>query len=160
MQDAVRAVQVDGRGEVLGLAGRRLGPSEWVEITQANVDAFARSVQDWHWAHNDPDGASRGPFERPIAHVHLTLSLVPHLRESLLTFASGECMFYGYDRVRFPTAVPVGAHVRMSATVVQVDEIAGGEQLTLDLRIESEGEGRPGCVARAIWRHYDVVAPA
>ena len=63
MQDAVRAVQVDGLEEVLGLAGRGLGPSEWVEITQANVDAFARSVQDWHWAHNDPDRAARGPFE-------------------------------------------------------------------------------------------------
>ena len=90
----------------------------------------------------------------------MTLSLIPHLREALVTFASGECMFYGYDRVRFPSAVPVGALIRMAATVVEVVEIAGGEQLTLDLRVEIEGQDRPGCVARAIWRHYDITAPA
>ena len=86
--------------------------------------------------------------------------MVPHLRESLLSFAGGECMFYGYNRVRFPTPVPVGARVRMSATVVGVEEIDGGEQLTFDLRVEIEGQERSGCVAQAIWRHYDVVAPA
>ena len=65
-------------------------------------------------------------------------------------------MFYGYDRVRFPTAVPVGTRVRLHGTVVAVDEIAGGKQLTLDLRLEIEGHERPACVAQALWRHYAV----
>ena len=65
MPDAVGAVRVAACREVLGLAGRVLGPSEWLEVTQANVDAFGRSVQDWHWAHNDPDRAARGPFGGP-----------------------------------------------------------------------------------------------
>jgi acyl dehydratase len=160
MRDSARARVVTDAEEILGLAGQTLGPSDWLEVTQANVDAFGRSVQDWHWAHNDPERAARGPFGGAIAHAHMTLSIIPHLRERLLTFASGECMFYGYNRVRFPTIVPVGARVRMYGTVIEAVEIDGGEQLTLDLRIEVEGQERPGCLAQAIWRHYDIDPPA
>ena len=160
MEDAAEVVHVADAQELMSLTGRDLGPSPWLVVTQADVDAFARSVHDWHWAHNDPDRATRGPLGGPIVHAHLTLSLIPHLRETLVSFGRGECMFYGYNRVRFPTAVPVGARVRMHATVVQVDEIGGGEQLTLDLRVEVEGHERPGCVAQAVWRHYDFDAPA
>ena len=109
MQDAGGAVWVRGADELRALVGRDLGPSEWFEVTQEVVDAFGRAVADWHWAHNDPARAARGPLGGPIGHAHLTLSVVPHLRKSLVSFATGECMFYGYNRVRFPTAVPVGA---------------------------------------------------
>ena len=136
MHDHAGTTVIDAGDGVAGLAGHALGPSPWLEITQDDVDAFARSVHDWHWAHNEPERAARGPFGVAIAHAHLTLSLIPHLRQSILEFARGECMFYGYNRVRFPTVVPVGARVRMSATVLQVDEIDGGEQLTMDVRLE------------------------
>lgn len=76
-----------------------------------------------------------------------------------MSFATGQCMIYGYNRVRFPAAVPVGARVRMRGKVVGVDEIDGGEQLTLDLSVEIEGLGRPACVAQAIWRHYYLDVP-
>ncbi|WP_457208581.1 MaoC family dehydratase [Nocardioides sp. P5_C9_2] len=160
MPDREDVVLVQGGDAVHGLVGRVLGPSPWVGITQDGVDAFGRAVLDWHWAHNDPDRAARGPFATTIAHAHLTLGLIPHLRESVLGFASGECMFYGYNRVRFPATVPVGSRIRLVATVVDVDDIAGGEQLTLDLVLEIEGHERPGCVAQAVFRHYEIDAPA
>ena len=159
MPDAVEVALIGDAEEALGLAGQTLGPSEWLEVTQANVDAFGRSVQDWHWAHNDPKRAARGPFGGAIAHAHMTLSIIPHLRESVMLFTRGECMFYGYNRVRFPTIVPVGARIRVHGTVLEAEEIDGGQQLTLDLRIEVEGQERPGCVAQAIWRHYDIGQP-
>ena len=146
--------------DVLALKGRSLGPSEWLAVDQERVDAFARSVDDWHWAHNDVELASRGPFGGPIGHAHLTLSLVPHLFASLVGFAEGEdAMFYGYNRVRFPTAVPVGAAVRLRVDVVDVVDIGGGEQLTVDLTVEIDGGERPACVAQALFRHYPVRAP-
>ncbi|MEO5852959.1 MAG: MaoC family dehydratase, partial [Nocardioides sp.] len=127
---------------------------DWVEVTQSDVDSFGRSVHDWHWAHNEPERAGRGPFGLSIAHAHLTLSTLPHLRKSVLTFTDGEVMFYGYNRVRFPAPVPVGARIRMHAVVAAVEQIELGEQLTLDVRIEIEAQERPGCVAQAVWRHY------
>ena len=68
-------------------------------------------------------------------------------------------MFYGYNRVRFPTAVLVGSNVRMRADIVDVVDLGGGEQLTADLLIEIEGVDRPACVGQALFRHYHVKAP-
>jgi len=146
--------------DVLALKGRSVGPSDWLVVEQDRVDAFARSVDDWHWAHNDVEVASRGPFGGPIGHAHMTLGLVPHLFASLVVFAEGEdAMFYGYNRVRFPTALPVGSAIRMYADLVDVVDIGGGEQLTADLTVEIHGVERPACVAQALFRHYPVRAP-
>jgi acyl dehydratase len=67
MKESERIVQVGGADEVLRLVGRELGPSGWVTVTQENVDSFGRSVDDWHWAHNNPDRAASGPFGTAIA---------------------------------------------------------------------------------------------
>jgi acyl dehydratase len=153
-------VQVLSTPDILALKGRTLGPSGWLPVLQDRVDAFARAVEDWHWAHDDVERAARGPFGGTIGHAHLTLSLVPHLFASLVAFADREdAMFYGYNRVRFPAAVLVGASVRMRADIVDVVELGGGEQLTVDLLIEIEGVDRPACAAQALFRHYPVKAP-
>ncbi|WP_208544179.1 MaoC family dehydratase [Nocardioides seonyuensis] len=155
--DRVRAVTTP---EVIALKGRTLGPTAWFPVLQDRVDAFARAVEDWHWAHDDVERASRGPFGGTIAHAHLTLGLVPHLFASLVGFAEGEdAMFYGYNKVRFPTAVPVGSSLRMSATIVEVVDLGGGEELTVDLLMEVDGVERPACAAQAVFRHYAVKAP-
>lgn len=153
-------VQVPRTSDVLALKGRTLGPSAWLPVVQHRVDAFARAVEDWHWAHNDVERAARGPFGGTIGHAHLTLSLVPHLFASLVSFADREdAMFYGYNKVRFPAAVLVGSNVRMRADIVDVMDLGSGEQLTVDLLIEIEGMVPPACVAQALFRHYHVKAP-
>jgi acyl dehydratase len=50
--------------------------------------------------------------------------------------------------------VPVGSKIRLGATVVDVQEIAGGAQATLGLTFEVEGKEKPVCVAEAIYRYY------
>ena len=153
-------VQVLNAADVLALKGRAVGPTSWLAVQQDRVDAFARAVEDWHWAHNEVERAARGPFGGTIGHAHLTLSLVPHLFASLLEFAAGEvAMFYGYNRVRFPAPVPVGSSIRLRADIVDVAVLGGGEQLTVDLLVEIEAADRPACAAQALFRHYHVTAP-
>jgi acyl dehydratase len=154
------SVQVLTTQDVLALKGRTLGPSAWLPVAQDRVDAFARAVEDWHWAHNDVERASRGPFGGTISYAHLTLSLVPHLFAALVRFADREdAMFYGYNRVRFPTPVPVGSSIRMLADIVDVVDLGDLEQLTVDLLIEIDGTDRPACAAQALFRHYHFKAP-
>lgn len=160
MSAPTERVQAFDTPGVLALNGRTIGPSAWLQVAQDRVDAFARAADDWHWAHNDVERASRGPFGGTIGHAHLTLSLIPHLFASLVGFADGEdAMFYGYNRVRFPTPIRVGSSVRMRANIVDVLDLGGGEQLTVDLLIEIEGRDRPACAALALFRHYHVKAP-
>ena len=160
MSARIDRVQALNTAEVRALKGRSLGPTAWLAVQQDRVDAFARAVEDWHWAHNEVERAARGPFGGTIGHAHLTLSLVPHLFASLLGFAAGEdAMFYGYNRVRFPAPVPVGSSIRLRADIVDVTDLGGGEQLTVDLLVESDGADRPACAAQALFRHYHVAAP-
>ena len=147
--------------ELRALAGRELGPSPWSTISQDQVDDFADVVRDRHWAHNEPDVATAGPFGGTIGHAHLTLSLLPSLFLQILVIEDGgSSMFYGYNRVRFPTAVPVGSRIRLRGQIIDVVEIGGGVQLTLSLVVDIDGAERPGCVAEAIWRHYSGLGAA
>ena len=108
----------------------------------------------------DVERASRGPFGGTIGHAHLTLSLVPHLFASLVGFADREdAMFYGYNRVRFPTAVLVGSSVRMRADIVDVVDLGGGEQLPWIYSLRSTGRTVRPAQLRPLFRHYQVKAP-
>ena len=137
------------------LIGRDLGPTEWFEIEQARVDDFADSALDRHWIHNEPEVAARGPFGGAIAHAHLTLALMPWFGRALIAFEDGEAsLFYGYDRVRFPAPVPVGARIRARGVVRDARRASGAVQLSVEIRVEIEDADRPACVAVALWRHY------
>jgi acyl dehydratase len=147
---------VNGLDGLKSLAGRDLGHSEWLEITQERVNTFADATGDHQWIHVDVERARTGPFGAPIAHGYLTLSLVIPLFTQLLQ-VDGIAMGvnYGLEKVRFPSPVKVGAKIRLAAKVVSVEDVAGnGVQSTFDFTIEVDGSDKPACVARPVYRHY------
>ena len=141
--------------DVAGLAGTDLGHTEWAEITQQQVNTFADATGDHQWIHVDPERAKDEPFGGPIAHGFLTLSLAVTFWTELLEVEGVTTKVnYGLDKVRFISPVKVGARVRMNAVVVEVTEIAGGYQLTVDQTIEIDGASKPAVVARGLYRFY------
>ena len=143
-------------GEITTLKGRHLGWSSWHEVTQAQVDGFARDTGDDYWIHTDPKrAAAEGPFGGTIAHGYLTLScVVPMMHELLQVQEVATAVNYGLDRVRFPAPVPVGSRIRAGLEVVSVDDVKGGKQGKLAATIEIEGSERPACVAEILVRWY------
>jgi len=146
---------VNGIDGLKAKAGEHLGFSDWVEVTQQQVNLFADATGDHQWIHVDPERAKTGPFGGPIAHGYLTLSLAPMLLNSVLR-VEGIAMGvnYGLNKLRFPSPVPVGAKVRIGATLVSAEDVAGGAQVTLDLVFEIEGKDKPACVAQGVYRYY------
>jgi len=141
--------------DVAGLAGTDLGYTDWVEITQDQINTFADATGDHQWIHVDPERAKDGPFGAPIAHGFLTLSLAVTFWTELLEVEGVTTKVnYGLDKVRFISPVKAGARVRMNAVVAEVTEIAGGYQLTVDQTIEIEGAAKPAVVARGLYRFY------
>jgi acyl dehydratase len=142
--------------ELPGLVGTELGTSDWYEVTQAHVDLFAEATGDHQWIHVDPERAKKeSPYGGPIAHGYLTLSLLVPLFTQVLTVTDTAMgVNYGLDKVRFPAPVPVGAKVRMTATLTNVQEFSGGLQLTFSCVIEREGGDKPVCVAEPVYRYY------
>ncbi len=146
---------ITGLEELKAAEGEEVGTSEWHEVTQAAIDAFADVTGDHQWIHVDPVRAKETPFGGTIAHGYYTLSLAPSLSDEVLQlegFAFG--INYGLDRVRFPAPLPVGAKVRMRAKVVSVEEISGGVQLKLELTFEGSNGDKPVCVAESLARLY------
>jgi len=149
------ATTVNGIDELKALVGQHLGHSDYVEITQEQVNLFADATGDHQWIHVDPERAKSGPFGGPIAHGYLTLSLAPALLPQIL-IVGGISMGvnYGCGKVRFPAPVPVGSKVRAGAELISVDDVAGGAQVTMQVTFEVEGAPKPSCVAEVIYRYY------
>ena len=134
--------------------GLELGPSEWREITQERIDAFAAATDDPQWIHVDAERAAAGPFGTTIAHGYLTLALlVPFSYEALPVEDAALSINYGLNRVRFPAPVPSGSRVRARFRVEGVEEVAGGTQVTLAATVEREGAEKPVCVAELVFRY-------
>jgi acyl dehydratase len=135
-------------------AGDSFGPSSWIDVPQEKIDAFAEATGDDQWIHVDPERARTGPFGTTIGHGYLTLSLIPVMSHEVVPQRGRMGINYGLNRVRFPAPVPVGSRLRGTFEVVSVEEIEGGEQLTMTARIEREGADKPVCVAEVVFRHY------
>ena len=138
------------------LKGATLGTSEWFEITQDRVNVFADATDDHQWIHVDPARAAKeSPYGGPVGHGFLTLSLfVPMWSQVLVVTDTTMAVNYGLNKVRFPAPVPVGSKVRMTATLVDIEEVKGGLQLTVSGVVEREGGDKPVCVLEAVMRFY------
>ena len=133
-------------------------PSEWFEITQDRVNDFADVTMDHQWIHIDPERAKAGPFGAPIAHGQLTLSIMsflpkPDAAESLPQLPGQKLTInYGFDKIRFPSPVPVGAKIRTTSTLKRV-EIKGTMIETMnEVIVEVEGSEKPCVVAESLGR--------
>ena len=137
--------------ELAGAVGEQLGPTDWLMITQEQVDRFAEATGDHQWIHVDLERAAAGPFAGTIAHGYLTLSLIPQLGQQLLSVdVPGARLNYGTNKVRFPSPLRVGRRVRASATIVSVTEVPAGRQLVTSYVVEIEDEPKPACVAETV----------
>ena len=146
----------DGVEGVQALVGQHLGYSDWVTITQEQVDQFADATGDHQWIHVDPERAAKeSPFGGPIAHGYLTLSLLPMLMPQIMEttgFRMG--VNYGTEKVRFPSPVPVGSRVRAGATLASATPFDGGIAMNMDVTVEVEGGSKPAMVATVVYRRY------
>ena len=116
--------------ELAACVGQEVATSEWITITQEQVNRFAEATGDHQWIHVDVERARAGPFGAPIAHGFLTLSLLPVFFDSAFEIRQGGMgVNYGLNKVRFTSPVPVGSRVRLKQKLLNVEDIAGGVRL-------------------------------
>ena len=110
------------RDQLIQAVGTELGTSDWLTITQEQVDLFAQATGDHQWIHVDRERAASGPFGGTIAHGYLTASLLPVLTHQIFKVEAKMGINYGLNRLRFPAPVPVGSSVRATSTLQEVPE--------------------------------------
>ena len=133
---------ITGLDELKQAKGEELGVSDWHEVSQSDIDAFADATGDHQWIHVDPERA--------------TLSLAPKLTAEVFSMEGfAFAINYGLNKVRFPAPVPVDSKIRMRAKLAELEEIAGGAQMIMELTFEREGGEKPVCVAQSVVRVYE-----
>ena len=140
--------------EFPALVGQEVAISDWLAITQEQVNQFAQATGDHQWIHVDVERAKAGPFGGPIAHGFLTL--IPRFFESTIEVVESRMgVNYGLNRVRFMAPVPVGSRLRARLKLQACEPIDNnGMQMTWEVTIEREGAAKPVCVAESIARRY------
>ena len=148
---------VHGLVELKSFERKEPGVSDWFTVTQPMVNQFADLTLDPQWIHTDSERAKReSPYGTTIAHGFLTLAMLSHLHRDSVQIHSDmtRSINYGFNRIRFPAAVPVGSRIRLHSTLNAVEELEGGVQITWDLSVEIEGQAKPAVVAQWIGRAY------
>jgi acyl dehydratase len=137
--------------------GQEVTVTDWITITQEQVNLFAQATGDHQSIHVDVERAKAGPFGAPIAHGFLTLSLLPRFLEASLAVSSVKMgVNYGLNKVRFVAPVPVGSRLRARLKLLDSTPIAGnGTQTTWEVTTECEGATKPVCVAESLVRQYE-----
>ncbi len=141
--------------ELAEAKGQEIGESDWVTITQEDVNLFADATGDHQWIHVDPEKAAQGPFGTTIAHGFMTLSLLPRLQHQIYAVDGVKLgINYGLNKVRFPAPVPVGSKVRARSSLVDVEDLGNGAvQAIMSTTVEVEGAPKPACVAESVVRY-------
>ena len=149
--------QIESIAALVNYAGKEVGISDWLEVSQERIDQFAEASEDRQWIHIDRERAAReSPFRTTIAHGFLTLSLLSALARLAISVGNVRMgINYGLNRVRFVSPVPAGARIRGRFTLATVEEIKGGVQSTWHVTVEREGSDKPCCVAEWLVRYYE-----
>ena len=142
--------------ELSGLTGQEVAVSDWITITQEQVNQFAEATGDDQWIHVDIEKAKTGPYGGTIAHGFLTLSLIPQFFISSLNIVEKRMgVNYGLNKVRFTAPVPVGSRLRARMKLLSSEPIDhGGVQISWQVSIERDGLAKPVCVAESLARYF------
>lgn len=137
------------------LVGKTVGPTDWQQVTQERIDAFAEVSGDHQWIHTDVERAkAESPFGTTIAHGNLTLAMADGFRGQLFSFEGFKLgVNYGWNKVRFPAPVPTGSNIRATAETVALDDLGGGwYELIQRLTVQVEGNEKPSFVGDSVAR--------
>ena len=130
--------------------GNEIGVSDWLVVDQDRINMFAEATGDHQWIHVNEEMAKE-MLGSTIAHGYLTLSLIPMFGPQVLQVQGvSRGINYGANKVRFTNMVPVNSKLRMTQTVKEVNDKAGGKQMISECTIEIDGQERPACVAETI----------
>jgi acyl dehydratase len=141
--------------ELRSRMGQEIGASAWHEISQRQIDDFARVTGDDQWIHVDAARArSESPYGSTIAHGFLTVSLLPILLREAVDLGGQMSINYGFNRLRFTGAAPSGSRIRARFTLNSIKDVDGGVEIAWGVVVEVEEREKPALVAEWLGRTY------
>jgi len=136
--------------------GKELGISDYLTITQEQINLFAEATIDHQWIHTDPEKAkAESPFKNTIAHGYLTVSLMPYFWAQIVDFKNVKLMVnYGIEKLKFNQAVLVNSELRMKAKLVSLKNLRGTTKAQLNIIVEIKDNPKAALEADIIFLYH------
>lgn len=147
---------VKSHAEFEQLVGQELGISEYLTITQEQINKFADATHDHQWIHVDEERAkTEGAFGSTIAHGYLTLSLLPYFWDQIIQVENIKMLVnYGIDEFKFNQPVKVNSRIRARVILKSVTNLRGISKIQLDITMEIEGNKKPAFVGGTTFLYH------
>jgi acyl dehydratase len=125
--------------------GKEIGTTEYIQITQEQIDKFADATLDFQWIHTNPErAATESPFKSTIAHGYLTLSMLTYLWFSIVDVRNVKMIVnYGIEKLRFQQPVLVNDKIRAIVSLEDIRNLRGIAKITVKIILEIEGQKKP-----------------
>ncbi|MDD5185413.1 MAG: MaoC family dehydratase [Paludibacter sp.] len=142
--------------ELEQLVGKELGVSDYITISQDQINLFADATLDHQWIHVDPEKAkAESPFKTTIAHGYLNLSILPHLWEQIVEVRNSKLTVnYGIEKLRFNQPVLVGSEVRVRAKLNSVINLRGVTKAEIQVKLEIKDNPKPAFDATIVFLYH------
>ncbi len=129
--------------------------TEWYKVTQNNINQFADLIKDHQFIHVSPEEAKSSIYGRTVAHGFFVLSMLGFFtlqdgkRDSMQFYVTDAkaILNYGFDKIRFISAVPVGSYIRDVSYISKVELVKRGVKFTSHHTIELKGQDKPALIA-------------
>lgn len=118
--------------------GKEIGVSDYLKITQDQINLFADATLDHQWIHVDTERAKvESPFKSTIAHGYLNISILPYLWEQVVEVHNSRLTVnYGIENLRFNQPVLVDSEVRVRAKLKALTNLRGIAKAEIQISLE------------------------
>lgn len=136
--------------------GQELGVSEYLKVTQSQINLFAEATLDHQWIHTDPQrAATESQFKSTIAHGYLTLSLVPYLWDQIAEVNNIKMLVnYGIENLRFNQPVLVDQEVRLRVKLQALTNLRGISKTEMNVALEIKENPKPAFTANIVFLYH------
>ncbi|MBS1950814.1 MAG: Acyl dehydratase [Cytophagales bacterium] len=146
---------INGFSEFQQYIGKELGVSDFLKVTQQQINQFADATLDHQWIHTDPVRAANGPFKSTIAHGYLVLSLVPYLWEQIADIRNFKMLVnYGIEKMKFNQPVLVDHEVRLRVMLKSLVDLRGITKAEMDITMEIKDNKKPAFTATIVFLYH------
>lgn len=150
------AIVINSFDEYKAYEGKELGTSDYLKISQEQINKFADATLDHQWIHLDQERAEKeSPFKTTIAHGYLTLSVLPYLWGQIVEVRNNKMMVnYGIENLKFITPVTVDSELRLKASLKSIVNLRGTSKAVLGISIEVKGQRKPALQAEIVFLYH------
>lgn len=147
---------INSHAEFEKYVGQELGVSDYLKVTQEQINLFADATLDHQWIHIDPQrAATESQFKTTIAHGYLTLSLIPYLWEQIAEVKNFKMLVnYGIENLKFNQPVLVNQEVRLRVLLKAITNLRGISKTEMNVTLEIKDNTKPAFTATIIFLYH------